>query len=173
MGPAQLSRARSAALRMSNRPSLSRPTPAKRSTASCVSGRLGLIPRRQMTIVILILKINRYHALPAVLRIHDILVWIRIRGSMPLTNGSGCGSGSSYFRHWPSRGQQKIMIEGSGFRWPKNIRIRLIRIGKTACQNGVNQLSIAIKRAQQEIQNHMNPMSYPWRNFQSASEERV
>jgi hypothetical protein len=30
---------------------------------------------------------------PAVLRIHDILVWIRnriwIRGSMPLTNGSG------------------------------------------------------------------------------------
>ncbi len=32
-----------------------------------------------------------------VLRIHDILVWIRIwiRGSMPLTNGSG--SGSFYF----------------------------------------------------------------------------
>ncbi len=25
----------------------------------------------------------------AVLRIHDILVWIRIRGTMPLTNGSG------------------------------------------------------------------------------------
>ncbi len=24
-----------------------------------------------------------------VLRVHDILVWIRIRGSMPLTNGSG------------------------------------------------------------------------------------
>jgi hypothetical protein len=39
----------------------------------------------------------------AVLRIHDILVWIRIRGSMPLTNGSGSGSGfgmgSCYFRH--------------------------------------------------------------------------
>jgi hypothetical protein len=35
--------------------------------------------------------------LKSVLRIHDILVWIRIRiwihGSMPLTNGSGCGSG--------------------------------------------------------------------------------
>jgi hypothetical protein len=31
----------------------------------------------------------------AVLRIHDFLVWIRIRGSMPLTNGSG----SCYFRH--------------------------------------------------------------------------
>ncbi len=46
-----------------------------------------------------------------VFRIHDILVWIRIliRGSMPLTNGSGsgCGSGSFYFHHWPSRCQQK------------------------------------------------------------------
>ena len=41
------------------------------------------------------------------MRIHDILVWIRIRGSMPLTNGSGFGSGSCYFRHWPSRCQQK------------------------------------------------------------------
>jgi hypothetical protein len=30
-----------------------------------------------------------------VLRIRDILGWIRIRGSMPLTNGSG----SCYFRH--------------------------------------------------------------------------
>jgi hypothetical protein len=28
----------------------------------------------------------------AVFRIHDILGWIRIRGSMPLTNGSGSGS---------------------------------------------------------------------------------
>ncbi len=41
----------------------------------------------------------------SVFRIHDILVWIRIRGSMPLTNGSG--SGSCYCRHWPSRCQQK------------------------------------------------------------------
>jgi hypothetical protein len=38
-------------------------------------------------------------------RIHDILVWIRIRGYMPLANGSG----SCYFRHWPSRRQQKII----------------------------------------------------------------
>ncbi len=42
-----------------------------------------------------------------VLRIHDILVWIRIRiwirGSMPLTSGSGY----CYFRHGPSRWQQK------------------------------------------------------------------
>ncbi len=42
------------------------------------------------------------------LRIHDILVWIRIwiRGSMPLTYGSEfgsrCGSGSCYFRHLPN-----------------------------------------------------------------------
>ncbi len=35
-------------------------------------------------------------------RIHDIFVWIRIRGSMPLTNGSEFGSRSCYFRHWPS-----------------------------------------------------------------------
>ncbi len=40
-----------------------------------------------------------------VLRIHDILVWIRIRGSMPLTNGSR--SGSFYFRQKLSRCQQK------------------------------------------------------------------
>ncbi len=44
-----------------------------------------------------------------VFRIHDILVWIRIQihGYMPLTNGSGFGSGSFYFHHWPSRCQQK------------------------------------------------------------------
>jgi hypothetical protein len=42
-----------------------------------------------------------------VLRIHDILVWIRIRGSMHLNNGSG----SSYFRHRPSRGQQKTNLK--------------------------------------------------------------
>ncbi len=42
-------------------------------------------------------------------RIHDILVWIWIhtRGSMPLTNGSG----SCYFRQWPSRRQQKIFFK--------------------------------------------------------------
>jgi hypothetical protein len=28
----------------------------------------------------------------SVLRIHDILLWIRIRGSIPLENGSGSGS---------------------------------------------------------------------------------
>ncbi len=49
----------------------------------------------------------------AVFRILDILVWIRIRGSMPLTNGSGFGSGSCYFRHWPSRRQQKSYLKKS------------------------------------------------------------
>jgi hypothetical protein len=38
-----------------------------------------------------------YSLNPAVLRIRAILEWIWIRGSMPLTNGSG--SGSCYFRH--------------------------------------------------------------------------
>jgi hypothetical protein len=41
--------------------------------------------------------------LKSVLQIHDILVWIRIRGSMPLSNGSG----SFYFHHRPPRCQQK------------------------------------------------------------------
>jgi hypothetical protein len=35
---------------------------------------------------------NIFLKLKAVLRIHDILVWIRIRGSMPLTNGYESGS---------------------------------------------------------------------------------
>ncbi len=44
-----------------------------------------------------------------VLRIYDILVWIRIliRGSMPLTNGSGSVFRSCYFHHWPSIHKQK------------------------------------------------------------------
>jgi hypothetical protein len=41
------------------------------------------------------------------LQIHDILVWIRIRGSMPLTTGSG----SCYFRHWPSRCQKNLIFK--------------------------------------------------------------
>ncbi len=44
----------------------------------------------------------------AVFRIRDILerARIRIRGSVPLTNGSGSGS----FRQWPSRHQQKFSL---------------------------------------------------------------
>ncbi len=48
-----------------------------------------------------------------VLQIHDILVRtrIRIRGSVHLTNGSG--SGSCYFRKWPSRWQTKNYFKKS------------------------------------------------------------
>ncbi len=49
--------------------------------------------------------VHKLALVKAVFRIHDILVWIRIRGSMPLTNGSGSGSGR-----------------------PKNMVIRWIRI---------------------------------------------
>ncbi len=41
----------------------------------------------------------RLPLMPTVLRIHELLVRIRIRGSIPFTNGSGSG----YFRQWPSR----------------------------------------------------------------------
>ncbi len=50
----------------------------------------------------------------AVLRIYDILVWIRIRGSMPHTNGSGTGAGSIPLTN----------RSGSGSRRPKNMWIR-------------------------------------------------
>jgi hypothetical protein len=43
-----------------------------------------------------------------VFRIHDILGWIRIFGSMLLTNGSG--SGSCYFHHRPLRCQQFFLL---------------------------------------------------------------
>ncbi len=58
--------------------------------------------------IIIILKNANPHMSVSkpVLRIHDILGWIRIRGSMPLTNGSG----SCYFHHWPSRCQQKLIF---------------------------------------------------------------
>jgi hypothetical protein len=53
----------------------------------------------------------------AVLRIHDILVWIRIwiRGSMPLINGFGFGSETCYFRNLPTRCQQKTNFLNSFF----------------------------------------------------------
>jgi len=52
--------------------------------------------------------------MPPVFRICDILVRIRMRiwilGSLPLTNGSWCGSdsGSWSSRQWSSRCKQKI-----------------------------------------------------------------
>ncbi len=57
---------------------------------------------------------DRQVQLPAVFpvfRIHDILVWIRIRGCMPLTYEPWIISGSCYFRHWPSRHQQKTILK--------------------------------------------------------------
>ncbi len=57
-------------------------------------------------------KLITHESVLGFLGIHDILVWIRIwiRGSMPLTNGSGSGFGSCYFRHWPSRCKQKANL---------------------------------------------------------------
>jgi hypothetical protein len=43
----------------------------------------------------LIADMLQSHSGDSVLQIYDILVWIRIRGSMPLTHGSG----SCYFCH--------------------------------------------------------------------------
>jgi hypothetical protein len=62
----------------------------------CWGGGVLLIPY-----VLTVAGLHAFAGVPAVLRIRDILVWIRIwiRGSMTLTNGSGCGSGSCYFRH--------------------------------------------------------------------------
>jgi hypothetical protein len=37
-----------------------------------------------------VMYVRKILSSPTVFRIHDILVWIR--GSMPLANGSGCGS---------------------------------------------------------------------------------
>ncbi len=51
-------------------------------------------------------KKERVHR-DAVLLIRDISVRIRIRGSVPLTNGSRFGSWSWYVRQWPSRSQIK------------------------------------------------------------------
>jgi hypothetical protein len=45
-----------------------------------------------------------------VLRIHDILAWIRIRGSMPLTNGSGLGSDPAIFVIDPQDANKKLIF---------------------------------------------------------------
>ncbi len=64
--------------------------------------------------------------LPTVLRIRDILVRIRIRGSVPVTDGSG--SGSYYFRHWPPRRQQKNYFFLLITFWSKLCECLLIKI---------------------------------------------
>jgi hypothetical protein len=45
--------------------------------------------------------------------IHDILVWIRIRGSMPLTNGSGSGSYPAIFVIDLQDASKKIIFSAS------------------------------------------------------------
>ncbi len=74
----------------------------------CLSGNTIFVPRISCSLLLHVLQIC-LNVFFSVLGIHDILRWIRIRirGSMPLTNGSGFGFGSCYFRHWPSRCQQK------------------------------------------------------------------
>ncbi len=66
------------------------------------------------------------------LRIHDILGWIRIRGSMPRINGSG--SGSCYFRHWPSRCQQKTNFFNTIFSAHYFFTVHLHHISKIKSQ---------------------------------------
>ncbi len=75
----------------------------------------------------------------AVFRICDILVRIRIPGSVRLTKGSGSGSGSWSFPQWPSRCLQKIFgtcssgWRGAEARWsrrpsaPRSTAIRSTR----------------------------------------------
>ncbi len=76
-----------------------------------------------------------------VFRIHDILVWIRIGipGSMPLMNGSG----SCYFRHWPSRRQQKTNLEKKSFSTYYFLKVHLHHFSKIKsskkAQNSRNQ----------------------------------
>jgi hypothetical protein len=69
-----------------------------------------------------------------VLRIHDILVRIRIRKTMLLTNGSG--SGSFYFHHWPSRCQRKTYLKKS-FSACYFLKVRLHHFSKLKSQKDV------------------------------------
>jgi hypothetical protein len=57
-----------------------------------------------------------------VLQIHDILVRIRIRGSMPLTYRSG----SCYFRHWPWRYIYIIFKDKRSKKSHKAVRIKVV-----------------------------------------------
>jgi hypothetical protein len=83
--------------------------------------------------------LNNFSCILAVLRIHDILVWIRIRGSMPLTNGSGCGSGSFYFHHWPSRYQQKNNLVRKFFSAYYFLKVLLHNFSKVKSQKEVTK----------------------------------
>ncbi len=111
-------------------------------------------PTRKLILRLVTARRYGFVSRKTVLRIHDILVWIRIRVSMPLTNGSGFGSGcGSFYFHYQKKSQNSenqgfshyfcLMIEGSetipltngsgpGSRRPRNMWIRIrIRIRNT------------------------------------------
>ncbi len=71
--------------------------------------------RRHLPYLIqLLLQLHQVHKFQSVLRIHGILVWIRIRGYMPLTNGAGSGSKSCNFRQ-NLQGANKIKFKQKFF----------------------------------------------------------
>ncbi len=67
--------------------------------------------------------------------IRDILVWIRIHGSITLTNGSESSSGSCSFRRWHSRRQQKIISNILKVHWHHSSKILKV-IKKSQKSNG-------------------------------------
>ncbi len=87
--------------------------PRKASSPVVRSSSVYSFPLRLLLLLLSGSGIRRLHdpQCKPVLRIHDIFVWIRIR--IPLTNGSG--RGSCYFRHWPSRCQQKTNFKKKFF----------------------------------------------------------
>ncbi len=56
---------------------------------------IGILDARQQNLRIYLNFLNEF----TMFRIHDILVWIWIRGSMPLNDVSGFGYRSCYFRY--------------------------------------------------------------------------
>ncbi len=116
-------------------------------------------------------------------RIHDILVWIRIRirGSMSLTYGSGFGSGFCYFRHWPSRCQQKtnffnekfclLLFEGTFTSFFKDKKTKRNHTGRKnrLRRVGYLQKKVTVERKHMRTKNEKNRitknMNYDKGNF--------
>jgi hypothetical protein len=73
--------------------------------------------------VLLLTVFARFAKAATVLRIHDILVWIRIRmrGSMPLTKGSG----SCYFVIDLQNANKKLIFLRKFFCLPYFLKVRL------------------------------------------------
>jgi hypothetical protein len=77
-----------------------------------------------------------------VLRIHNILVWIWVRGSMPPTNGSGFGS--CYFRHWSSTRQQKTNFSKKSFSAYYFLKVHLPHFSKLKSQRSHKTVGIKV-----------------------------